>query len=673
MMSALIISCGDTGQKTKTTENEKVMEKKDEFKYLVEQFADLKIMRYQVPGFEELSPDQKKLVYYLSEAALCGRDIIFDQNYKYNLLVRSTLEEIYKNYTGDKSTDEYKEFVTYLKRIWFSNGIHHHYSTDKFMPGFSHKYFKELIDNSENAKFDMSSEELYDFLLPVMFDPTVAPKRVSLDADKDLIKGSACNYYEGVTEKEVEDFYAKMKDPNDPEPISYGLNSKLIKENGKIKELVYKSGGLYGKAIDKIIYWLEKASGVAENEMQKKTIDELVSYYKTGDLKEFDSYNISWVEDSLSYIDFVNGFIENYGDPLGLKASWESVVNFKDMNATHRAETISENAQWFEDHSPVDQRFKKEKVKGVTAKVITVAQLGGDCYPSTPIGINLPNADWIRKDYGSKSVTMENITYAYDQASLGNGFLEEFCYSPEEIALSMKYSSLAGNLHTDLHECLGHASGQLLPGTSPDALKNYSSTLEEARADLFALYYMMDNKLIELGIMPSLDAAKSEYNSYIRNGLLTQLTRIEPGNDIEEAHMRNRQLIAKWCYEKGAADNVIENKMRDGKTFYVVNDYKKLQELFGELLAEVQRIKSEGDYEAGKQLVEAYAVKVDINLNKEVKSRFEKLHIAPYGGFINPVLKPVKNNGKIVDVEISYPEDYTKQMLNYSENYSFLR
>ncbi|NOX46284.1 MAG: dihydrofolate reductase [Chlorobi bacterium] len=673
LMSTLLFAC-NSGQKQETTSEKKNQEeKKDNFKYLVEQFADLKIMRYQVPGFDELSLEQKKLVYYLSQAALCGRDIIFDQNYKYNLLVRNTLEEIYKNYQGDKTTDDYKEFVVYLKRVWFSNGIHHHYSMDKFMPGFSNEYFKELIDGSGNAEFEMPPQQLYDFLLPIMFDPTVAAKRVSLDAGKDLIKASACNYYEGVTEKEVEAFYAKMKDPDDPEPISYGLNSKLVKENGQIKELVYKSGGLYGKAIDKIIFWLEKASNVAENNLQKKTIDELIAYYKTGDLKEFDKYNISWVEDSLSHIDFVNGFIENYGDPLGLKASWESIVNFKDLEANHRAETISENAQWFEDHSPVNTKFKKDKVKGVTAKVITVAQLGGDCYPSTPIGINLPNADWIRKDYGSKSVTIENITYAYDQASKGNGFLEEFCYSKEEIALSRKYGSLAGNLHTDLHECLGHASGQLLPGISPDALKNYSSTLEEARADLFALYYMMDNKLIELGIMPSLDAARSEYNGYIRNGLLTQLTRIEPGNDIEEAHMRNRQLIAKWCYEKGAADNVIEKKTRDGKTFYVVNDHEKLRELFGELLAEVQRIKSEGDYEAGKKLVEDYAVKVDIDLNKEVKARFDKLHIAPYGGFINPVLSLVEKEGEVVDVRISYPDDFVGQMLGYSKEYSFLR
>ncbi|RLD54606.1 MAG: dihydrofolate reductase, partial [Bacteroidetes bacterium] len=498
IMSTLLFAC-NSGQKTKTTEKENVMEekvteKKDDFKYLVEQFADLKIMRYQVPGFESLTLKQKELVYYLGEAALCGRDIIFDQNYKHNLLVRNTLEEIFKNYEGDKSVKEFEEFETYLKRVWFSNGIHHHYSMDKFMPGFSPEYFKQLIDGSGDAKFEMPKKQLYDFLLPIMFDPTVAAKRVSLDAGKDLIKGSACNYYEGVTEKEVEFFYSKMKKPNEAQPISHGLNSKLVKENGKLKEVVYKSGGLYGKAIDKIIFWLEKASDVAENDLQKKTIDELVSYYKTGDLKEFDNYNISWVEDTLSHIDFVNGFIENYGDPLGIKASWESIVNFKDLEATHRAETISENAQWFEDHSPVDKRFKKEKVKGVTAKVITVAMLGGDCYPTTPIGVNLPNADWIRKDYGSKSVTIENITYAYDQASKGNGFLEEFCFTEDEVKLSREYGTIAGNLHTDLHECLGHGSGQLLPGVSPEALKNYSATLEEARADLFALYYMMDNK-----------------------------------------------------------------------------------------------------------------------------------------------------------------------------------
>lgn len=644
----------------------------DNFKYLLEQFADVKIMQFQVPAFDELSLKQKKLLYYLSKAALCGRDIIFDQNFKYNLLVRHTLEEIFNHFDGDTTTESYKEFVTYLKRLWFSNGIHHHYSMDKNLPGFSQEYFLELIQNSKGARFELPPNELYHFLIPILFDPTIDAKRVSLDSEKDLIEASACNYYEGVTEKEVEVFYEKMKDSDDPEPVSFGLNSKLIKEKGRLAELVYKSGGLYGKAIDNIIYWLEKATGEAENEKQRQTIELLIQYYQTGELRKFDEYNILWVEDAESHIDFVNGFIENYGDPLGLKASWESVVNYKDVLATHRAETISKNAQWFEDHSPVNPKFKKQKVRGVTAKVITVVQLGGDCYPSTPIGINLPNADWIRKEHGSKSVTLENITYAYDKASQGSGFLEEFCFSEEEIALSKAYGTIAGNLHTDLHECLGHGSGQLLPGTSPEALKNYSSTLEEARADLFALYYMMDPKLIELEIMPHFEVAKAEYNSYIRNGLFTQLTRIEPGNDIEESHMRNRQIIAKWCFEKGGAEKIIERKIRDGKTFYVVNDYEKLRVLFGELLSEVQRIKSEGDYIAGKLLVETYGVKVDFELNKEAKRRFEKLKIAPYGGFVNPILKPVKKNEEIIDVLIEYPKDFAGQMMFYSDKYSFL-
>ncbi|MBN1339738.1 MAG: dihydrofolate reductase [Bacteroidales bacterium] len=672
MLMAAVVAC-NTKVEQKTTDTEM---KKDDFKYLLEQFADLKIMRYQVPGFDQLTLDQKKLVYYLSQAALCGRDIIFDQNYKHNLMVRNTLEEIYSNYEGDRSTPDFQNFVVYLKRVWFSNGIHHHYSTDKIIPDFSQDYFAELVSKSPKAEFPFkegeSMDEFMGMIVPVIFDPMVAPKRLSQDPEKDLILNSACNFYEGVTEEEAVKFYDKIKDPNDPEPISYGLNSKLVKENGKIKEEVYKTGGLYGPAIEKIVFWLEKASGVAENEHQKAVIDKLVEFYKTGDLKVFDEYNVLWVNDLSSHIDFVNGFIEVYGDPLGLKASWESVVNFKDMEATKRTEIISNNAQWFEDHSPVDDRFKKKEVKGVSAKVITVAQLGGDCYPSTPIGINLPNADWIRKEHGSKSVTMENITYAYDQAALGNGFMEEFCYSQEEIELAKKYGSLASNLHTDLHECLGHGSGQLLPGTSPDALKNYSSALEESRADLFALYYIMDPKMVELGIMPTLDVAKAEYNSYIRNGLMTQLTRIESGKDIEQAHMRNRQLIAKWCFEKGSAENVIEKVTKDGKTYFHITDYDKLRNLFGELLAEVQRVKSEGDYEAGKMLVETYAVKVDPVLHKEVKERFGKLNIAPYGGFINPVFDVAEENGEIKDIKITYPDDYTKQMLKYSEEFSFL-
>jgi dipeptidyl-peptidase-3 len=672
-MTALFTACN---QGNKTAPTEKVMENTKEFKYLLEQFADLKIMRYQVPGFDELSLQQKKLVYYLSEAALCGRDILFDQNYKYNLKIRKTLEEIYKNFEGDRQTKDFKEFEVYLKRVWFSNGIHHHYSTDKFVPGFSTEYLAELISGSPSAHFPLDKGQNASDLLPEMtsllFDPQVAPKRISLDASVDMIKASACNFYDGVTQKEAEDFYDKMRDASDKSPISYGLNSKLVKKDGVVKEDVYKIGGLYSAAIEKIVFWLEKAATVAENDQQKKVIDSLIEFYKTGDLHIYDRYNVQWVSDLQSKVDFVNGFTETYGDPLGMKATWESVVNFKDVEATKRTEIISANAQWFEDNSPVDPKFKKPEVKGVSAKVITVAQLGGDCYPSTPIGINLPNADWIRKDYGSKSVTMENITYAYEQAALGNGFLEEFCYSPEEIELAKKYGPLAGNLHTDLHECLGHGSGQLLPGTSSEALKNYSSSLEEARADLFALYYLADPKLIELGIVPDTNTAIAEYNSYMRNGLMTQLTRIETGKNIEQAHMRNRQLIAKWCFEKGQPDNVIEKVTREGKTYYKINDYKKLRSLFGQLLAEVQRIKSEGDYEAGKNLVETYGVVVDPALHKEVKERFAKLNIAPYGGFINPVFKLTEQDNEITDIKIEYPDDYATQMLNYSKNYSFL-
>ncbi|MCD4729807.1 MAG: dipeptidyl peptidase 3 [Bacteroidales bacterium] len=669
----LLTGC-NMGEKMESKDNSQ--KEKDEFTFLLEQFADLKIMRYKVPGFDDLSLEQKKLVYYLSEAALCGRDIIFDQNYKYNLKIRKTLEQIYLKYQGDRETEDFKNFVVYLKRVWFSNGIHHHYSTDKFSPDFMPEYFSELILNSEGAEFPLDIGETVDELAlqltSIMFDPDVAPKRISLDTEKDMIKASACNFYDGVTQKEAEAFYSRMKDPDDQEPISYGLNSKLVKDAGQINEDIYKVSGLYSAALEKIVYWLEKAAGVAENSQQQAVINKLVEYYKTGDLRIYDEYNVLWVNDLASKVDFVNGFTEVYGDPIGMKATWESVVNFKDEQATVRTEIISTNAQWFEDHSPVDPRFKKDEVKGVSAKVITVAQLGGDCYPSTPIGINLPNADWIRKEHGSKSVTMENITYAYEQASLGNGFLEEFCYSEEEIELAKKHGSLAGNLHTDLHECLGHGSGQLLPETSPEALKNYSSALEEARADLFALYFMMDEKMVELGIMPTLDVAKTEYNGYIRNGLMTQLTRIEMGKNIEQAHMRNRQLIAKWCYEKGQAGNVIEKEIRDVKTFCKINDYNKLRWLFGELLKEVQRIKSEGDYEAGKKLVETYGVIVEPELHAEIKERFAKLNIAPYGGFINPVFKVMEQNGEITDIQVEYPMDYTEQMLNYSKNYSYL-
>ncbi|MDP4208919.1 MAG: dihydrofolate reductase [Bacteroidota bacterium] len=670
MISSLSFSCKPG---TKLSGNG---EQVDTFKYIVEQFADLKILRYQVPGFDTLSLKQKELVYYLSQAAIAGRDILFDQNGKYNLAIRRTLETIYETYKGDRNSDDFKKFMVYTKRVWFSNGIYHHYAKDKFIPEFSQDYFKQLIANSDQTKLPLASGETADKFLakimPVMFDPNILPKKVCLEHDKDLVLNSAVNFYEGINQHDAEAFYDKMRNPSDQEPISYGLNSKLVKENGKVFEKVYKIDGLYGPAIKEIVKWLEKAAGVAENETQKNGIEKLIAYYKTGSLKTWDEYNVIWVGDLKSHIDFINGFIENYEDPLSLKATWESVVNFKNVEATHRTEIISANAQWFEDHSPVDGRFKKKQVKGVSAKVINVAQLGGDCYPSTPIGINLPNADWIRKEHGSKSVTIENITYAYDQAAKGNGFLEEFSYNKDEVDLVNKYGFITDNLHTDLHECLGHGSGQLLPGVSSDALKNYQSALEEARADLFALYYLMDPKMVELKLLPSTDAAKAEYIKYIRNGLMTQLTRIQPGKNIEEAHMRNRQLIASWCFEKGKADNVIEKKVKDGKTYFVINDFEKLHKLFGELLKEIQRIKSEGDFEGGKALVENYGVKVDPKLHAEVLERYKKLNLAPYSGFINPEYTLIEKDGKITDVKVSYPVDFIGQMMRYGKQHSFL-
>ncbi len=647
-----------------------------DFKFLIEQFADLKIMRFQVPGFEELSLKQKELLYYLSEAALCGRDIIFAQNGKYNMAIRRTLENIFLTYSGKRKSDQWQAFVVYMKRIWFSNGIYHHYASEKIMPLFTKTYLDHLVNKSQHSGFPVRSgksiEELLVELIPIMFDPQILPQKVCLDDAKDLVKSSAVNFYDGVTQKEVEDFYTSMTQPDPARPLSFGLNSSVFKENGKLKEKVWKVGGEYSEAIEKIIFWLEKALQVAENDAQKATFDKLISYYKSGCLKTWDEYNILWVNDLESTIDVINGFIESYEDPLGRKATWESVVNFKDFEATKRAKIISDNAQWFEDNSPVDTRFKKKQVKGVSAKVITVVQLAGDCFPSTPIGINLPNADWIRKEHGSKSVTIENITYAYEQASIGNGMLEEFVENQTERDLSKTYGSLASNVHTDLHECLGHGSGQLLPGISGEALKNYQSTLEEARADLFALYYIMDQKMIDLQVIPDIDVAKTEYNSFIRNGLLTQIVRIEVGKNIEESHMRNRQLIAKWCYEKGAPENVIEYYELNGKTFVRINDHIKLRNLFGVLLAEIQRIKSEGDFEAGRLLVETYGVKVDKILHQEVVLRFKALSIAPYGGFLNPLLIAVENDGKIIDVNIEYPDDFTKQMLYYSKNYSYL-
>ena len=665
---ALLTAC--SGSKTTTAEA-------DKFDYTVEKFADLQILRYRVPGFENLSLQQKELVYYLTEAALQGRDILFDQNGKYNLRIRRTLEAVYTGYKGDKNTPDFKAMEVYLKRVWFSNGIHHHYGSEKFVPGFAPEFFKEAVLSVDASTLPLAegqtAEQLCDELSPVIFDPTVMPKRVNQAAGEDLVLTSACNYYDGVTQKEAEDFYNAMKDPKDETPVSYGLNSRLVKENGKIQEKVWKVGGLYGQVIDKIVYWLKKAEGVAENPEQKAVIAELIKFYETGDLKTFDEYAILWVKDLNSLVDFVNGFTESYGDPLGMKASWESLVNFKDMEATHRTEIISGNAQWFEDHSPVDKLFKKDEVKGVSAKVITAAILAGDLYPATAIGINLPNSNWIRSHHGSKSVTIGNITDAYNKAAHGNGFNEEFVYSDTELQLIDKYADLTGELHTDLHECLGHGSGKLLPGVDPDALKAYGSTIEEARADLFGLYYVADPKLVELGLTPNADAYKAEYYTYLMNGLMTQLVRIEPGNDVEEAHMRNRQLIARWVFEKGAADKVVELVRRDGKTYVVVNDYGKLRTLFGELLSEIQRIKSTGDYQGAHDLVENYAVKVDPVLHAEVLERYKKLNLAPYKGFVNPKYEAVVDAaGKITDVKVTYDEGYAEQMLRYSKDYSNL-
>jgi len=647
-----------------------------EFPWQIDQFADLKILRYQVPGFEALTPAQKELVYYLSEAALCGRDIIFDQNYKHNIRIRKTLDAIVRGYKGDRQDPRWGKFMIFVKRVWFSNGIHHHYSTDKIMPGFDADYFAALVRDSEPGGFPLaegqSLEELLAFLRPILFDPTVAAKKVSQDSTKDLVLNSAVNFYEGVTQAEVEKYYKGIVDEKDSTPISYGLNTRVVKKGGKVIEEVASIDGLYGPAIAKIVYWLEKAAGAAENERQRKVIESLVAYYRTGDLEKFDEYNVLWVGDLDSMVDFVNGFIEVYSDPLGTKASWESLVDFKDLAATKRADTLSANAQWFEDNSPIDPRFRKKEVKGVSAKVITAAMLGGDCYPSTPIGINLPNANWIRKDHGSKSVTLENITYAYDQSSLKSGFGKEFSWSEEILERAKKYGPLAGNIHTDMHEVLGHGSGQLMPGVGPESLKNYHSPIEEARADLFALYYISDPKMIELGLLPDPDAAKAEYDANIRNGLMTQLTRIELGKTVEQAHMRSRAMVSHWVTEKGKAENVISREKNDGKTYFVINDYRKLRGLYGELLAEVQRITSEGDYEAARTLVETYGVQVDPELHREVLERYAKLNLAPYAGFVNPVYTPVVANGKIVDVKVAIDEGYVEQMLRYGKEYSFL-
>ena len=652
-LAAAMVSCGD-----------KAADK--DFKYLVDEFADLKIMRYQVPGWDGLTLQQKEYVYHLAEAAKYGRDIIWMQNFKDNLAVRKVLENVLENYTGDKTVPEYEQFETYAKRVFFSNGIHHHYAEDKFYPECPQEYFASLMTavGAENPD-----------LLDMIYDPEAYPQRKSTDKSGDIVAESAVNFYEGVTKAEVEKFYADMVDASDKTPVSYGLNSKVVKgADGKIYEEVYKVGGLYGPALEKICAELEKAAAVAENQTQKDYIADLVAYYRSGDLKLWDAYNIKWVNDTLGTVDFVNGFVEDYNDPLGRKATWEGLVNFKDAEASRRTELISDNAQWFEDNSPIDSRFKKAQVKGVTAKVINVATLAGDCYPAAPIGINLPNADWIRREHGSKSVTIANLTSAYSKAAQESpkGMLGEFAWDEDEVAMAKKYGDLTGDLHTDLHECLGHGSGQLLPTTSPNALGEYSSTLEEARADLFGLYYLADPKLVELGILPDMEAYKAQYQSYIRNGMFTQFTRIELGKKNTEAHMQNRKLIADWCYEKGLADNVIEKRVRDGKTYFVVNDFEALRGLFAELLAEVQRIKSEGDFQAGKELVEKYAVNIDPELHKEVKERYAALNLKPYGGFLNPEIVPVEKNGEVVDYEIVYNDSYLDQMLQYGKKYATL-
>ncbi|WP_440440812.1 dipeptidyl-peptidase 3 family protein [Phocaeicola plebeius] len=653
------------------------MSMSENFNYIVEQFADLQLLRYRVAGFENLSLWQKELIYYLSEAALEGRDILFDQNGKYNLQIRKLLEAVYVSYSGDRNNPEFQGLEVYLKRVWFSSGIYHHYACDKFVPAFSPEFLRECIEQVDVASLPLKDGEsvqaMCDKLFPVMFDPKVMPKRVNQADGEDLVMTSAANYYEGVTQDEAEKFYAMQKVAADPHPVMYGMNSRLVKKDGVLQEEVWKLDGMYGEAIQKIIFWLEKAETVAENEAQREVIRLLIDFYRTGDLKTFDTYSIAWLKDTDSKVDFVNGFIESYGDPLGMKASWESIVNFKDEEATHRTEIISQHAQWFEDHSPVSPSFKKEVVRGVSAKVITAAMLGGDLYPSSAIGINLPNSNWIRSLHGSKSVTIGNLTDAYNKAAKGNGFREEFVYSQEEKDLLEKYADITGDLHTDLHECVGHGSGKLLPGVDPDALKAYGSTIEEARADLFGLYYLPDEKLVELGLSPDKEAYKAEYYAYMMNGLLTQMVRIEPGCDLEEAHMRNRQLIARWALENGKSKNVVELVKKEGKTYVKINDYLQLRGLFAALLSEIQRIKSEGDYEAARALVEKYAVKLDATLHEEILNRYRSLHLAPYKGFVNPVYLPQYDaEGRIVDVKLDYTEGYIEQMLRYGRDYSNL-
>lgn len=658
-LTAAAVSCGN---------NAGSQQDKD-FKYLIDEFADLKIMRYQIPGWDDLTLQQKEYVYHLGEAAKYGRDILWDQHCKANLPIRHAIENILENYQGDRDSKDFQDFTVYAKRVFFSNGIHHHYAEDKFFPDCPREYFASLMSAVGIDEAEASG------LLEIIYNPDIYPQRKSNSSDGDIVALSAVNFYENVTRDEVEKYYHELQDPNDPEPVSYGLNTKVVKgSDGVVREEAWKIGGIYSAALEKIVAELEKAAAVAENDLQKQYIATLVEYYRTGDLRLWDKYNIEWVQDTLGTVDFVNGFVEDYTDPLGRKGSWEGLVNIKDHEASERTEILSENAQWFEDNSPVDPRFKKETVKGITAKVINATTLSGDCYPSTPIGINLPNADWIRKEHGSKSVTIANITHAYDFAAQESptSTLNEFAWDEAEIAAAKKYLSLTDEIHTDLHECLGHGSGQILPGVSPNALKEYSSTLEETRADLFGLYYIADPKLVELGILPDMEAYKAQYANYIRNGMMVQFSRVELGRKNTEAHMQNRKLIAEWCYEQGKADNVIEKKVRDGKTYFVVNDYEALRGLFGKLLAEIQRIKSEGDYKAGKNLVETYAVNIDPTLHKEVKERYDALGLKPYGGFVNPEIIPVTKGGKVVDYRVEYPDDYLGQMLEYGRKYATL-
>jgi dipeptidyl-peptidase III len=659
------------------TTRETPVSAQNEFKPEIDRFEDIRVLRYELPGFSQLPLRQKQFIYHLSEAALCGRDILWDQNFKFNLLIRKTLEAVILTYDGDRDNDEYESFKTYTKRVFFANGIHHHYSNEKFVPGFTPEYFEKLVLASDSEELpdynSMSPAELVAFLKPILFDRSLYAVRADQRAGVDMVASSAANFYEGVTQKEVEDYYASIVVSGDTRPVSYGLNTKVVKRDGAVEEVVYKSGGLYGEAIDQIILWLTKAMDYTDNETQVKELGLLIDYYRTGSLKIWDDYNVVWAGNTNPVVDYINGFIENYADPLGMKATWEAIVNYKDVEATKRTLIITDNAQWFEDNSPINPEYRKEKVTGVSAKVINIAMLGGDCYPASPLGINLPNADWIRKEVGSKSVTLANISEASEKASQGSGFLEEFAESAEEVERVKKYGTIAGALHTDMHECLGHASGKLAQGTDPNALKNYASPLEEVRADLFALYYLADPKLIELGLLSDEDAGKAAYDSYLRNGLMTQLVRILPGRQIEQAHMRCRASISGWVYERGRSDNVVEMITRDGKVYVKINDYQRLRGLFGEMLAEVQRIKSEGDFEAGKNLIETYGIKVDPTLHAGILERYAKLNLAPYTGFVNPVMTPVTGRkGEITDITIDYVDDFIGQMIHYGRNYSFL-